>query len=150
MESISKSKTNVILDRSGIPQAQVEFSLLNRGPLTKSHRDMGSSSRSRTSCSTARDRIISNASWSARSMISKIRSLTVAAIFGSHSRNFASNLSTNISIRLFPSLYLLVKNSTNPQKRLSLKSLEGRHLFLIAGARHSRQFDRTTQGSFES
>ena len=36
-------------------------------------------------------------------MISEIRSLTVAAIFGSHSRNFASNLSANTSIDFSPS-----------------------------------------------
>ena len=69
---------------------------------------------------------MSKAFRSARSMISKIRSLTASAIFGFHSRNFASNLSTNTSIGSFPTnfevnfkrlLHFLLKFTSHERNR---------------------------------
>jgi len=68
--------------------------LWRRAPslLTRLHRVVGSSSRSRTSCSTARGRIKSRTSWSASSITSATRSRTCAAVSGFHSRSLGVQL----------------------------------------------------------
>ncbi len=55
------------------------------GPPTTPHLVVGSSSRSKTSCSVARERSKSKTSWPARSMTSATRSRTWAAVSGFHS-----------------------------------------------------------------
>jgi len=67
------------------------------GPPTTPRLVMGSSSRSKTSCSAARERSKSSMSRPARSMTSATRSRTWVAVSGFHSRNLASNFSAKAS-----------------------------------------------------
>ena len=81
------------LDQTLRRQPPVSSSRRSQGPPTKLHRVEGSSIRSRTSCSTMRERERSSTPWSARAMISSTNEQTCARVSGFHSWRRASSFS---------------------------------------------------------
>jgi hypothetical protein len=86
--------------RDAKPPRRAAPSLPFLNPPTRFHLDAGSSSRSKTSCSAARERIRSSTSWSATSMISATNCRTWEAVSGFHWRNLVSSFSIKASIRI--------------------------------------------------
>jgi hypothetical protein len=86
------------LDRRATPRQRAAPSPPSQDQQAILHRGAGVSRRSNTCCSTARERMTSNRSWSASAMISMTRCRTWAAVSGAHWRSLASNCSAKASI----------------------------------------------------
>ena len=91
-------RSAVGLDRRAIPRQRAASSPPSQDQQAILHRGAGASRRSNTSCSTERERMTSNRSWSAKAIISVTRCRTWAAVSGVHSRSLASNCAAKASM----------------------------------------------------